>query len=333
MTFGFILKKLLRDPIAILGITLLFLFAIIAIWAPVIAPVPENSYDAQMIPRRGFKNSPQPPNEEFIFGTTEGNYDVFYGVIWGTRTAFRIGIGIAFFTSLIGLIIGSISAYFGGWVDEILMRITEIFQAFPFLLMVIILTSVLHYVFERGEGGIMIMTTKILALVTFGIGYDEVLQPSQLTFLFGMLSIIMFGWMEVARVIRGNVLVIKNAEYALAARTIGAKDSRILFRHLIPNAIFPMLVIVPMNIGSYVITYAALSFLGLGVQEGYADWGYMLSLARNWILSLSDYAYIVLYPGAAIVLFVLAWNLVGDALRDILDPRLRGTRSMKSGRE
>ena len=133
--------------------------------------------------------------------------------------------------------------------------------------------------------------------------------------------------------IRGNVLVVKNAEYALAARTIGAKNSRILFRHLIPNAIFPMLVIVPLNIGSYVITYAALSFLGLGVQEGYADWGHMLSLARNWILSLSDYSYIVLYPGAAIVLFVLAWNLVGDALRDILDPRLRGARAVKAGRE
>ncbi|MBN2045498.1 MAG: ABC transporter permease [Anaerolineales bacterium] len=280
-----------------------------------------------MIPKGGFSRSPQPPSEEHLLGTTGAQYDVFYGVVWGTRTAFRIGIGIAICTTLIGLMIGAIAAFFGGWVDELLMRITEIFQAFPFLLTAIILTSVLKYVYERGEGGVMILVIRALALVIFGIKPSEIIEPNQLTFLFGMIAIIMFGWMEVARVIRGNILSIKHSEYALAAQTIGAKNSRILFRHLMPNALFPLLVIVPMNIGSYVLTYAALSFLGLGVEEGYADWGQMLSLARNWILSLNDHVHIVLYPGAAIVLFVLAWNMVGDALRDILDPRLKGSQS------
>jgi len=324
MTIGFILKKLLKNPSALIGLLLLLAFSAVAIWAPVIAPVPENSYDPQMIPKEGFSRVPKPPNEEHIFGTTEGQYDIFYGVVWGTRTAFRIGIGIAIFTTLIGLIIGAISGFFGGWVDEILMRVTEIFLAFPFLLTTIILTSVLHYVYERGDGGIMITVVKVLALVTFGHNYFEPLEPTQQSFLFGMIAIIMFGWMETARVIRGNILSVKNSEYALAARTIGAKNSRILFRHLVPNATFPLLVITPMNIGSYVLTYAALSFLGLGVQEGYADWGQMLSLSRNWILTLADYPYIALYPGLALVLFVLAWNLIGDALRDILDPRSRG---------
>jgi peptide/nickel transport system permease protein len=133
--------------------------------------------------------------------------------------------------------------------------------------------------------------------------------------------------MTYARVIRGNILAVREFDYALAARTIGASDMRILFRHLLPNAVFPVLVIASMNIGSYVLTFAALSFLGLGAQRGYADWGQMISFARNWVPSLNTYWWILIIPGLAIVLFVLAWNLVGDALRDILDPRLTGSRA------
>ena len=169
---------------------------------------------------------------------------------------------------------------------------------------------------------------KIVAFLTFGQSFAEDLDPVQLQILTGMLAIIFFGWMTEARVMRGNILSVKEYEYALAARTIGASDMRILFRHLLPNAVFPILVISSMNIGSYVLTFAALSFLGLGAQRGYADWGQMISFARNWVPSLVEYWYIVVFPGLAIVLFVLAWNLVGDALRDILDPRLRGSGSV-----
>lgn len=298
-----------------------------AIGAPVIAPVPEKANDPQIMPRGGINASPQLPSKEHIFGTTEYQYDIFYGVVWGSRTAFRIGIGITFFTTILGIVIGSISAYFGGWVDEILMRITEIFQAFPFLLTAIILTSVMKFAYERGAGGMMLTATKLLALFTFGNPYNETIPPTQLQFLFAMISISMFGWMTVARVTRGNILTVKTHEYALAARTIGAKDSRILFRHLVPNIFFPLLVIATMNIGSFVLTFASLSFLGLGAPEGYADWGQMLSMARNWIPLLADLPHIALFPGGAILLFVLGWNLVGDALRDILDPKLRGARN------
>jgi peptide/nickel transport system permease protein len=169
---------------------------------------------------------------------------------------------------------------------------------------------------------------KIVAFLTFGHSFAEDLDPVQLQILTGMLAIIFFGWMTEARVMRGNILSVKEYEYALAARTIGATDMRILFRHLLPNAVFPILVIASMQIGAYVLTFAALSFLGLGAQRGYADWGQMISFARNWVPSLVEYWYIVVFPGLAIVLFVLAWNLVGDALRDILDPRLRGSGSV-----
>jgi peptide/nickel transport system permease protein len=228
----------------------------------------------------------------------------------------------------VGILVGSISGFYGGWIDELLMRIAEIFQAFPFLLAAITMTSVLQTIYGRGEAGALIFMAKIVALLTFGQNPAENIDPIQLQILTGMLAIMFFGWMTIARVMRGNILSIKEFEYSLAAKTIGASDMRILFRHLLPNAIFPILVIASMNIGSYVLTFAALSFLGLGAQRGYADWGQMISFARNWVPSLIEYWYIVVYPGMAIVLFVLAWNLVGDALRDILDPRLRGSGSV-----
>ena len=320
-----VVKKLLRNPTSLAGIILLASFLILAIGAPWFAPVPQKSRDAYIIPRDGFSTTPKPPSEEHPLGTTEGQYDIYYGIVWGARTAFRIGVVITLITTSIGIIIGAISGFYGGWVDEVLMRITEIFQSFPFLLAAITLTSVLQTIYGRSEAGVLIIMAKIVALLTFGQSLTQRLEPVQLQILTGMLAIIFFGWMTEARVMRGNILSIKEFEYALAARAIGASDMRILFRHLLPNAVFPILVISSMNIGSYVLTFAALSFLGLGAQRGYADWGQMISFARNWVPSLSEYWYIVVYPGVAIVLFVLAWNLVGDALRDILDPRLRGS--------
>jgi len=319
-----VLKQLLKNPTSLAGILLLLGFMFIGLFAPLIAPPPPRSRDPYMIPRDGFATEPQPPSEEHRFGTTEGQYDIFYGVIWGTRTAFRIGIVITLFTVIIGLTIGSISAFYGGWTDETLMRFTEIFQAFPFLLAAITLTAVLQTLYGRSTSGPIMIIAKGMAFLTFGQPPSEPVDPIQLQILTGMLAIIIFGWMTYARVIRGNILSVKEFEYALAARTVGASNFRILTKHLMPNAVFPVLVLASMDIGAYVLTFAALSFLGLGAQRGYADWGQMISFARNWIPNLSDFWYIVVYPGVAIVLFVLAWNLVGDALRDIMDPRLRG---------
>lgn len=322
-----VIRRLLSNPTSLAGLLLLLAFAIVAIIAPWIAPPAENARDPYMIPRDGFGTQPRPPSEEHVFGTTEGQYDIYYGVVWGTRTAFRIGVVITIFTLVIGLAIGSVSAYYGGWLDEGMMRIVEIFQAFPFLLAAITLTSVLQTIYGRGEAGFLMLSAKLLAMVTFGHNPNKPIDPIQLQILTGMLAIIVFGWMTYARVIRGNILALRELDYVQAARVVGVGDMRILFRHLLPNAVFPVVVIASMNIGSYVLTFAALSFLGLGAQKGYADWGQMINFARNWIPSLSTYWYIVVFPGMAIVLFVLAWNLVGDALRDILDPRLTGSRA------
>jgi peptide/nickel transport system permease protein len=271
------------------------MFVIVAIGAPWIAPPKPNQRDPYVIPKDGFAMEPKPPSAEHPFGTTEGQYDLFYGVVWGTRTAFRVGLIVTAATVVIGLAMGSVAAYYGGWVDEILMRITEIFMAFPFLLAAITMSAVLQARIGRG-------------LIT------------------GMIALIVFGWTTYARLIRGDILTVKERDYVLAARSVGVRDLRLLVVHILPNAIYPTMVTASMDIGSYVLSFAALSFLGLGAEIGYADWGQLISFARNWIPALSKHWYIVVYPGMAILLFVLGWNLMGDALRDILDPRLRGVR-------
>lgn len=309
-----ILKGLVKTPASRIGFLLVFIFAMVAIFAPlIIAPVPPNS--PTKIPRDGYKNDPQPPGspwkrqvpeipfwyktftgkEEWVhlMGTSEGSYDIFYGVIWGTRTAFTTGLVVTIATFIIGVIYGSVSAYYGGIVDNIMMRILDVLMILPSTLAALIFAAVL--------------TPKI----------GKSVMPV-------MLALIAFGWMGYARIIRGDILSIKERDYIMAAKVSGVKNSRILFKHIIPNAIFPTLVLASLGIGDVVLSFAALSFLGIGTETGYADWGQLLSFARNWISSLGTYWYIVVYPGMTLVLYVMGWNLIGDAMRDVLDPRMRG---------
>ena len=288
------IRILLRNPVSIVGLAIVSGFVLIAIFAPVLAPPPVPSQPFQ-IPRDGFQAEPRPPSAAHPFGTTQGQYDIYYGVIWGTRTAFEIGIVVTGMTVLIGGTLGAVSAYAGGWVDEVIQRIVEIVLAFPFLLAALVLATVLAARLHNG-------------LVT------------------GMIALIAFGWPGYARLIRGDVLAVKERDYVLAARCLGIPGPRILFRHILPNAMYSLLVVGSLDIGTYVLTFAALSFLGLGAGEGYADWGQLLSYARNWIPSLSQFWYIVVFPGAALLLFVLGFNLIGDAFRDALDPKMRGVR-------
>jgi peptide/nickel transport system permease protein len=289
-----VVKELLKNPLSLTGVLLVLFFAVTAIAAPLIAP-PADPDDPYQIPRDGFLAEPSPPNADHPFGTSEGQYDIFYGVVWGTRTAFRVGLIVTGIALVIGVSVGTVAGYYGGVVDELLMRVVEIFMAFPFLLAAITLAAVLMPRIGRG-------------------------------LIVGMIALTIFGWMGYARLIRSDILSVKEREYVQAAQAVGASDLRIIFRHVLPNAIFPTLVMGSMDIGTYVLTFSFLSFLGLGAPRGYADWGQLISFARNWIPVLSQYWYIMVYPGIAILLFVLGWNLLGDAFRDILDPRMRGAR-------
>ena len=286
------LKAMLRNPLSVTGGILVILFALAAIFAPLLAPP---AYPSQpfIIPQDGFSAQPQPPSAAHIFGTTDGQYDIFYGVVWGTRTAFEVGLIVTFFSSMIGTALGSISAFIGGVFDEVVQRLVEIFLAFPFLLAALILATVLGPKLRNG-----ILT--------------------------GMIALITFGWPGYARLIRGNILSIRERDYVIAAKALGEPGWQNLLTHVLPNAISSVLVVASLDVGANVLTFAALSFLGVGASLGYADWGQLLSFARNWIPSLSQYWYIVVFPGAALLLFSLAWNLIGDAFRDAIDPNMRG---------
>ncbi len=289
-----VIKKLLRNPLSMIGLILLLGFVLVAIFAPWIAPTPEmHRNDPYRVPRYGWGTTPEPPSAEHPMGLTQGKYDIFYGIVWGTRTAFQVGLIVTGLACLIGVIIGSTSAYIGGRFDEIVMRFVDVFMSFPFLIAAIVITAVL------------------------GRGLDKVI-----------IALVLFRWTGYARLIRGSVLQVKQEEYVMAARAGGVTHPKIMVRHVLPNTIFPVLIQASMNMGSIVVTAATLSFLGLGAREGHADWGQMISFARNWILGTPDnslaYWYTVVYPGLAIVLFVLSWNLIGDAFRDIMDPRIQG---------
>jgi peptide/nickel transport system permease protein len=288
-------RILLRNPISIAGLIIVGLFVLTAILAPVLAPSPTPA-DPFRIPRAGFQAEPQAPTKGHPFGTTQGQYDIYYGVIWGTRTAFEIGLVVTGLTVLIGGTLGAISAYAGGWLDEVIQRVVEIFLAFPFLLAALTMATVLVPKLHNG-------------------------------LLSGMIALVAFAWPSYARLIRGDILAVKNRDYVLSARAVGVPAPRILVGHILPNSIYSLLVVASLDIGTYVLTFAALSFLGLGAEEGYADWGQLLSFARNWIPDLARYWYIVVYPGVALLLFVLGWNLIGDAFRDALDPKMRGQRA------
>jgi len=284
------LIALLKNPVSITGTALVVAFVVVAVFAPLIAPPPIPSEPYQ-IPRQGFLSEPQPPAQGEPMGTTQGQYDIFYGVVWGTRTAFKIGLIVTSLTFLIGGMVGAVSGYIGGWADEIIQRIVEIFLAFPFLLAALTLATILGAKIQNG-------------LIT------------------GMIALVVFGWPGYTRLIRGDILAVKNMDYVMAARVVGVPNWRILFRHIIPNSFYSLLVVASLDVGTNVLTFAALSFLGLGTSEGYADWGQLLSYARNWIPTLNTHWWIVVFPGLALLLFVLAFNLIGDAFRDALDPRM-----------
>ena len=287
----FTARQLAKNPLSLMGIIIIIVFAILAIFAPLIAPTPENQRDPYLIPRDGYSATPQPPSEEHIWGTTEGQYDIFYGVMWGTRSAFRVGLVVVGIVLVIGIVLGSLSGYFGGIIDEIIMRITDIFLAFPALILAMAIVS------------------------SIGPSLRSV-----------MIALIVVSWPSYARLIRGDILQVREEDYIEASRGLGASSARVIIRHALPNAIYPTLIMASLDIGAIVLAAAALSFLGLGAPEGYADWGQLTSFARNWIVGPPGnplkYWYAVTIPGLFILFFVLGWNLLGDAFRDIFDPRL-----------
>ena len=363
----FSLKRMRKSPLSVVGIAIIVFFAIVAIFADFLAP--SVTRDPYTMWHDGYSPIPRPPGESVLdpvarahgwtthwLGTAEGQYDIFYGIVWGTRTAFRIGVVVEAISVILGIAIGSISGYYGGVIDELMMRFTDIVLAFPGLILAMALVLALPRIWPVDVGFILVLLVVLVApgiigrffkissrrillatvvgLVAF-IGlylyvyaapiFSISMEISQLDKVLVALAII--GWPGYCRVIRGETLRVKQEAYVEAAKAVGCSDTRIIVRHLLPNSIYPVIIMASLGIGGTVLTAAALSFLGIGAPQGYADWGQMISYARNWIWAGVQnpwaYWYTFTIPGIAIFLFVLGWNLLGDALRDILDPTLR----------
>jgi len=270
-------KRLRKNKLAMFGLGIVIVLILIAIFASFIAPY--NPIE------RLKEESSLSPSRIHLFGTDLLGRDIFSRVIYGSRISIVVGVVAVGISVVIGLFLGALSGYFGNIPDAFIMRIADIFFAFPYIL-----------------GAIAIMTVLGPGIVNIFI------------------AIGILGWASFARILRGSILSIKNKEYIEAAKALGASNYRIITKHIFPNAFAPIIVYATMNIGTAIIVEAALSFLGLGVQPPTPAWGKMLSESLNYI----DIApWMMLFPGLAIVITVLGFVLLGDGLRDAFDPRLR----------
>ncbi|MFN2160754.1 MAG: ABC transporter permease [Candidatus Promineifilaceae bacterium] len=271
-----VLQNLRRNPVVVIGILVVITWIMLAILAPAIAPKDPLAQDVA--------NRLQPPGKSSLMGTDELGRDIFSRVIYGGRITIPAALVVVLFVSIIGTLTGAIAGYLGGNWDEVLMRVTDLFMAFP---------------------------TIILAMaVTAALGAD--LRNA-------VIALVIVRWPNYSRLTRGLVLEAKNQEYVKASRSLGASHPYILRRTLLPNTIAPALVYASLDIGSAILLFAGLSFLGLGPEPASPEWGRMVSIGIDFF----DQWWMWLFPGIAIATLVLAFNFIGDGLRDMLDPHTR----------
>ena len=309
------MRRLFKNPLAVLSIILLSAIIITIIVAPMIVPYGyEEMLSINGKRDKGAKNlapfTYSEAEQEYIanggerfphiLGTDEQCRDYFIRVIYGTRVSLTVGLFASIIVLIIGLIYGSISGYFGGKVDLVMMRIVDIIYSLPDMLIIILLSVVLNEVLQFKSGSLLadLGTNMISIFTVFGLLY----------------------WVSMARLIRGQILSIKENEYILAARSIGAKPGRIIKKHIIPNCLSVIIISVALQIPSAIFTESYLSFIGLGVKAPMPSLGSLANAARGGIMT---YPYKLVFPAIMICLIVLSLNLLGDGLRDAFDPKLK----------
>lgn len=270
-------QVLIQNKAAVMGMMIIGLLILIAIFGDFIAPYDPNYADLSI--------NKQPPSAAHWFGTDEQGRDIFSRVIAGTRISLSVGFIAVAFALTIGTVLGAIAAYRGGKVDTMIMRCMDIMMSIPDILLAIALMAAL------------------------GRGIDKAVIA------IGLVTI-----PEYARIVRGSMMSIKDSEYVQAAKIMGNSDAQIIFKHILPNVLSPIIVRATLGISTAVLNTAALGFLGLGVQPPAAEWGDMLGRARSFIF---EAPYMLIFPGIAITITVLAFNLLGDGLRDAFDPKVR----------
>jgi peptide/nickel transport system permease protein len=267
-------RRFRRHKLAMVSAAILILLTLSAIFAPLLTSyTPREQHLTEVM---------QPPNAQHWLGTDNLGRDEFSRLLYGGRISLFVGISVAIASAAVGGLVGSVSGYFGGWADNLLMRVTDLFLSIPFLV-------------------ILILASKLLGGGVFDI----------------VLILSLFFWMPAARVVRGLFLSLKEKEFVEAARASGGSNKRIILREIFPNVLGPIIVIATLDVAAAILTESALSFLGFGVQPPTPTWGNLLNDAQNFIILAPG---LVWFPGIAILLTVLCVNFLGDGLRDALDP-------------
>jgi peptide/nickel transport system permease protein len=282
--------RLRHNKLAMVGIVIIILLVLIAIFAPLLAPydpIYSPIYDSSVPAAEKAEVVKQPPSSKHWLGTDQLGRDILSRLVYGSRVSVEVGIVAVLIELLIGLFLGAMAGYFGGWGDSVIMRSADVFFAFPTVL-----------------GAIVIMT---------------VLGPGLINV---FIAIGVLGWATTARIFRGSILSVKENEYVEAARAMGAGNARIIWKHIMPNSIQPIIVYATMGVGGAILAEAWLAFLGLGQQLPLPSWGNMLT---EYLDYYTTDPWMMFIPGIAIVISVLAFILLGDGLRDALDPRLKGS--------
>lgn len=300
-------RRLLKNKLAVFGLIVLVGMVIIVSVGPTILRM-TTGVTADYIPSEGHLIKSFPPSAEHWMGTDEAGRDLLARVLQGGRISLMVGIISTLVSLIVGVSYGAIAGYFGGRIDNVMMRIVDIIYAIPYILIVIVLLSV----FGGPNTPDWIRT---IAEKVGGVGNQGLSQIFLLFFALGLVS-----WLTMARVVRGQILSLKNQEFVLAAKATGVSIFGIIFRHLVPNALGPVIVYATLTVPSVMLTEAFLSFLGLGVQAPYASWG---SLASDGIRNIAIFPWQLIFPGVTMALTLFSLNFLGDGLRDALDPQTR----------
>jgi oligopeptide transport system permease protein len=279
-------KRLRRNPVSVFSLGFIIIVCLVAIFAPLIAPF---SYDTQNIDRALLT-----PNAINWLGTDSLGRDMFSRIVYGARMSMAVGVFTAVVSIVFGGIYGAVSGWCGGWIDSVLMRIIDILISIPSLVLLILV-------------GVVFNSIELFS------------QPElkALTGIFLALSVV--GWVSLARLVRGQVLQVREMLYVEGARALGASGSRIVVRHILPNILGPIIVMLTFQIPSNILFESFLSFIGLGLQPPYSSWGVLAN--DGW--RAKSYPHLILFPGAALFLTMLAFNLLGDGLRDAFDPKMK----------
>ena len=272
-----LIRRFLKHKLAVFGLVVLVLLALVAVFAPLIAPYTFDGQDLTII------GQPQPPSSAHLMGTDQLGRDAFTRVLYGARISLMVGLFSALLATGLGTLIGALAGYYRGFIDTLLMRFTDVVLCIPLLPLVIVLSGILR------------PSVPLLITIVGGL-----------------------SWMGTARLVRGQFLSLREREFVEASRALGGRDNRIMFRHILPNAVGPIIVSTTLSVGGAIMLESALSFLGLGVQPPTPTWGNLLNYASQWLTAAP---WLALFPGLMILLTVLSVNFLGDGLRDAFDPR------------